>query len=73
MHVRLARLVCWLPSSFPIKGFLLCKLLYMKTTCCSEWLGYTVKHTYLTQEGFCKESTICLVMVSRSAHSDTPV
>lgn len=48
VHVCLTRLVCWLHFSFPVKGFLLCKLLYMKTTYCSERLGYTSNHTYLT-------------------------
>lgn len=73
VHVHLAGLICWLHFSFPMKGFLLCKLPFVKTTYCSECLGYTINHAYLTWEGFCKESPICLVMVSRSAHSATPV
>ena len=48
MHVHIAGLVCWLHFSFPMKGFLPCKLLYMKITYCFERLDYTVNHTYLT-------------------------
>lgn len=35
MHVRPAGLVCWLYFSFPVKGFLPCKFLYMKASCCA--------------------------------------